>query len=144
MTKKPAEKATQKQQKKKSSKKGSTSLVSVIVIIGIVIFAFIGNQLGIIDSATFEEILQTVTEEEVIAEAPPQPGEGEVSFATPTAHPSSPTGSSTDPVNPDEWYQVYFTSPQFPDEPTTRNDIIIQALLSLINRRPEYIGYCNL
>lgn len=49
-----------------------------------------------------------------------------------TGEPSSPTVVVVEPVSGD-WYQLYFTSPQYPDEPARRVHVIKDGLIQVLN-----------
>ena len=45
---------------------------------------------------------------------------------------SAPSPVPVEPVS-GEWYQLYFTTPHYPDDPATRVDVIEQGLIKVIN-----------
>lgn len=85
------------------------SLVLILLIVGIV---FIADQVGLIevDWQAFWGL-----------ESPGGPGQ-------PT---STPPAITVEPIS-GEWYQLYFTTPHYPDEPATRVDTIEQGLIKAI------------
>ena len=133
MTKKKTSSAPKKSPKKKGNSRSFSVVVSIAVIL---VIAFVGNQLGLIDSTTFEEILEELTTEEVVSgqfptgAEPHSQDEGQIQFTTVTPAPK-PTALGG-PDGPG-WYQIYFSSPQYPDTPDTRIDTIAQPFIQVID-----------
>ncbi len=112
---------TKKRKRSSRKKKGSgTSITGILLTLLIVVAVFVGNQLGIIDV----DLQELFGEEAGDSFVPPDSSEG-----GPVA---KPTPVAVEPVS-GEWYQLYFTSPQYPDEPETRVDTIMQGLIQVIN-----------
>lgn len=115
--------------KRRSSKKRSTSkkkqsknsLGSILVIILIIGGLFVADRVGLvsIDWQALQEALKT-TGDNGTSQIP----SGEESTG------SQPVAA--EPVS-GEWYQLYFTSPQYPDDPATRVHTIVQGLVQVIN-----------
>lgn len=111
-----------KSSKRRSSKKKSGSslgLIIIILLIGGILF--VGNRFGFINvdvQAFLDEAFEIVGEENPL---------GDGGAFDP---PSEPV--VVEPVTA-EWYQLYFTSPQFPDEEATRVPITEQGLIEVIN-----------
>jgi len=100
--------------KKRTSRKKGFSLRSVLLILVILGALFLGQRLGLFQvnwKAVFEEgdLGRAIAKEPVVVVEPA-------------------TG---------EWYRLYFTSPQYPDEAETRVDLIEQGLIEVINSAQE-------
>lgn len=105
---------------KKKSKQGKTGLTIVGVLLLLLVGGglFLADSLGIID-VNWEQLAEEMPAdlEEVITDLDQDTTQDE-----PPAEPV--TGA---------WYQLYFSSPQFPDEPETRINTIEQALVGVID-----------
>ena len=125
MTKKRGSSSSRKTTRsKKSSGSALSRLLVFILIIGAL---FIGNQLGLID-VNWQELLEgdlqavLTGDEAATAGQPAEPANESASTQPVVAQPVS-----------GEWYRLYFTSPQFPDEPATRVDTISPGLIEVVN-----------
>lgn len=97
----------------KSGKKSAGLSVSGLIIILLCVCALaVGDYTGLID-VNWESLLAGDNLEEVIA--------------TPR-----PTPVVVQPVS-GQWYRLYFTSPQYPDEPETRVQTVPNGLIEVIN-----------
>ena len=116
MTKK---RTTKKRSSSKKKSGSSPGLVIIILLIGGILF--VGNQVGLINvdvKAFLDEAF------EILGEDNPLSDEG--------ASAPSQTPIVVQPVT-SEWYQLYFTSPQYPDKEATRVHIIEDGLIKVIN-----------
>ncbi len=108
--------------RKSKKKKSGSSLGTVILILLIGGALFVGNRFGLVDvdvQAFLDEAFEIVGEENPL-------GDGGA-----FEPPSEPV--VVEPVT-SEWYQLYFTSPQFPDEETNRVRLVEQGLIDVINQ----------
>jgi phosphatidylserine/phosphatidylglycerophosphate/cardiolipin synthase-like enzyme len=118
-------------------KQGNSLLNSILLVLVLLGGLFICNQLGLIEvnwqrigqvavtigqqaetgdldvETALDQILTTVEEEvQTVTDSP---------------------AAVVEPVN-GEWYQLYFTTPHYPDEPATRVDLITQGLIQAIDQ----------
>lgn len=100
--------------RKRSSRKKGFSLRSVLLILLILGALLAGQRLGLFQ-VNWEAVLE----------------EGDLSRAI-----VQEPAVVIEPVT-GEWYRLYFTSPQYPDEPDTRVDLIEQGLIEVIDSAQE-------
>jgi phosphatidylserine/phosphatidylglycerophosphate/cardiolipin synthase-like enzyme len=106
---------------RKQTKKGRGSLTTAIMsLILVLVILFIGDWLGLIE-VDWQGLLSGENLENVISDQPGTPAAG-----------SAPPVVAT-PIS-GEWYQLYFTTPTYPDEPATRSETIMQGLIGVINK----------
>lgn len=107
--------STQRRTTRRKRRSGSSlgSLLLIVVILGIL---FIGDRTGLI-KVNWPAVLDGNWEAALQAEA------GE--FAPPQRLVVEPVSG--------EWYRLYFTSPQYPDEPASRVNTTAQGLIQVIN-----------
>ena len=101
-----------KRRRKTGKKAAGLSVGDLILLLLFVCVLAIGDYTGLVD-VNWEAILAGENLEEAIA--------------TPR-----PTPVVVEPVS-GEWYQLYFTSPQYPDEPETRVSTLSNALIEVID-----------
>jgi len=99
--------------KRRPSQKQATVLRTLVLILLVVGLLFIADQIGLIE-VNWLALLGLET-------SPGGPGQ-------PT---STPPAITVEPIS-GEWYQLYFTTPHYPDEPATRVDTIEQGLIKAI------------
>jgi phosphatidylserine/phosphatidylglycerophosphate/cardiolipin synthase-like enzyme len=108
-----------KRSKKKSprAKKGGGISLSGLIVIGLIAgVLFIGDRAGLID-VDWQAFLNEIISENV--------DQSDSAFEPPPAVAVEPVGG--------EWYELYFTTPRYPDEPATRVDTIKDGLIEVIN-----------
>lgn len=110
MTKKRKSKASGR--RSSAGKKTGLSVGSVVLILCVLGALFIGDRTGLF-SVNWEALLSGAELEEVVSTPPPTP-------------------VVVEPVS-GEWYRLYFTSPQYPDEPATRVSAVAEGLIEVIN-----------
>ena len=109
MTKKRSSRSKKRTSRKKG---GKVSLGGVILTIAVLGILFIADATGLVD-VDFEALLSG------------ENGDGAISAP-------APTPIRVEPIT-GEWYKIYFTTPQFPDEPETRTQTIVDGLIEVIN-----------
>ena len=114
---------------KRTARTGKGSANSVLILVALLLglgILFIGDQLGLIEidwQALLGNETQTAQTQQK-STAPAQPGAGEFAAPSPVA--------GQQPVSGD-WYQLYFTTPHYPDEPASRTETIVQGLIQVLN-----------
>lgn len=125
MTKKRSSTKSSTSRKRKSSKRNSSlSLRSIIVLLLFVGALYLGERTGLID-VNWQAVLDGDFERALDTGQTVAGQQGSADFA-----PSQPV--AVEPVT-GEWYQLYFTSPQYPDEEGTRINTTAQGLVGVIN-----------
>lgn len=125
MTKKRKSTKRSTTRRRKSSKgKSSLSLRSILVLLLLVGAMYLGERAGLID-VNWEAVLEGDFERALNDGQAVAGQQGAGDFA-----PSQPV--AVEPVT-GEWYQLYFTSPQYPDEVGTRVNSTAQGLIGVIN-----------
>lgn len=109
MTKKRSSRSKKRTSQKKGTGLSRNSIILTIVVLGIL---FIADATGLVD-VDFEALLS-----------------GENLDGAASAPASTPV--RVEPVT-GEWYKIYFSTPQFPDEPETRTQTIVDGLIEVIN-----------
>ncbi|HXV97371.1 MAG TPA: phospholipase D-like domain-containing protein [Anaerolineae bacterium] len=106
---------------RKQTKKGRGSLTtSVMSLLLVVVILFIGDWLGLI-AVDWQGLLSGENLENVVSDK----------SGTPVAGSAPPVVAT--PIS-GEWYQLYFTTPVYPDEPAARTETIMQGLIGVINK----------
>jgi phosphatidylserine/phosphatidylglycerophosphate/cardiolipin synthase-like enzyme len=123
MTKKRRSSKKRSSRKKTQSKSSSRSLLLIVLVIGAL---FVADRVGLI-TIDWQAIQEGRWQEALDAAADNLtaqiPGGEESGGSQPVA---------VEPVS-GEWYQLYFTSPQYPDDPATRVNTTAQGLVQVIN-----------
>lgn len=107
--------------KKQSGQSGLSPLLAapvfLLVLLGLL---YVGDRLGLID-VDWETLFSQEFAEEVVT-----------ALITPT--PGSVPAAVTPAASGGQWnYQLYFTTPAYPDKPATRTETIMQGLIGVIN-----------
>lgn len=105
--------------KKKSDQSGLSPLLVALVLLPLLLgLLYVGDRLGLIDIDW-----QTLFSQEFVEE---------VATALTTSTPGSAPAAT--PAGSGRWkYQLYFTTPVYPDKPATRTETIMQGLIGVIN-----------
>ena len=113
--------------KKKTGSKSQYYLRSLIILLVILAALFIGDQFGLI-SVNWDGLYREVILGETAVPSAEQTVEmTDAGMITPDPETAAnQTGS-------DGWYQLYFTTTQYPDKPETRSQTIMTALIDVIN-----------
>jgi len=100
--------------KRTTKKQEAVTFITVLLLLLLCMGGlFIGDRLGLIE-VDWQALLNSEELSNIISEPSPPP-------------------VVVEPIT-GEWYQLYFTTPAYPDEPATRAETIMQGLIGVINK----------
>ncbi|HEU5100526.1 MAG TPA: phospholipase D-like domain-containing protein [Roseiflexaceae bacterium] len=135
--------------RRKSRRKRSSTLkwITIIILVGLAAYA-IYRELGIgikVDSGAEGPVIRVdiptivIPTVEVKLPSPADSTPTQPAGAAPTIPPPSPAGAPGASPEPEGWYDIYFTTPRYPDRPAYHQGGLDTQLITLINSAQQTI-----